>query len=84
MPTDKCNSTTIKAIGLILSLLGGTSAQQVPFGIPLLMSGVNGAYSFPQFLKFITKLTAFSVATGMIKKVFLVSIIYTVQQVENG
>ena len=33
MPSDKRNSTTAKATGLIFSLLNVTSAREVPFGI---------------------------------------------------
>ena len=34
MPSDKRNSITAKAKGLIFSLFDIASAQQVPFGIP--------------------------------------------------
>ena len=34
MPSDKCNSITAKATGLIFSLFDVASARQVPFGIP--------------------------------------------------
>ena len=34
MPSDKRNSITAKATGLIVSLFDIASAQQVPFGIP--------------------------------------------------
>ena len=33
MPSDKCNSITAKATGLILSLFDIVLAQEVPFGI---------------------------------------------------
>jgi len=35
MPSNLCNLTMAKAIGLIFSLLNVTSAQEVPFAIPL-------------------------------------------------
>ena len=34
MPSDKHNSITAKAMGLIFSLFVIASAQEVPFGIP--------------------------------------------------
>ena len=34
MPSDKCNSITAKATGLIFSLFDVTFAQEVPYGIP--------------------------------------------------
>ena len=34
MPSDKCNSITAKAAGLIFSLFDVASARQVSFGIP--------------------------------------------------
>ena len=34
MPSDKRNSITAKATGLIFSLFGVASALEVPFGIP--------------------------------------------------
>ena len=34
MPSDKCDSITAKAMGLIVSLFDIASAQQMPFGIP--------------------------------------------------
>ena len=34
MPSDKCNSITAKATGLIFSLFDVALARQVPFGIP--------------------------------------------------
>ena len=34
MPSDKHNSTTAKATGLIFSLFDIASAREVPFGIP--------------------------------------------------
>ena len=34
MPSDKRNSITAKATGLIFSLFDVASAQEVPFGIP--------------------------------------------------
>ena len=36
MPSDKRNSITAKATGLIFSLFSVASARQVPFGIPQL------------------------------------------------
>ena len=33
MPSDKCNSITAKATGLIFSLFNIASAREVPFGI---------------------------------------------------
>ena len=34
MPSDKCNSITAKATGLIFSLFNIASAREVPFGMP--------------------------------------------------
>ena len=34
MPSDKCDSITAKATGLIFLLFDVASARQVPFGIP--------------------------------------------------
>ena len=34
IPSDKCNSITAKAIGLIFSLFNVALAREVPFGIP--------------------------------------------------
>ena len=34
MPSDKYNSITAKAMGLIFSLFDVASAREVPFGIP--------------------------------------------------
>jgi len=35
MPSELCNSTMAKAMGLNFSLFDVTQAQEVPFGIPL-------------------------------------------------
>ena len=34
MPSDKCNSITAKAMGLIFLLLDVALVREVPFGIP--------------------------------------------------
>jgi len=46
MPSDSRNSTMAKATGLIFSLFNVTSAQEVPFAIPLYMHAMHSSWTY--------------------------------------
>ena len=50
MPSDKYNSITAKAMGLIFSLFDVTSAGHMPFGIPQYIQRIVYGLSVPSFV----------------------------------
>ena len=61
MPSDKCNSITAKATGLILSLFNVASAEYLPFGIPHEVHAMHSSWTYqcpPTYMSHSSLLTA--------------------------